>query len=87
MPKYIAAIDQAPPAPAVFYSTTAGTFSPRTRRNQQIYPRLGWVEHNALEIWEHTQHVIRGAQKKFSAAVSEIAAIGVTDQRETTTSR
>jgi glycerol kinase len=42
------------------------------------------VEHDALEIWENTQHVVRGALDKFGAGVADIAAIGITNQRETT---
>ena len=54
----------------------------------QIYPRPGWVEHDALEIWSRTQEVINGALEKLTkdqkSNVSEIAAVGVTNQRETT---
>ena len=52
--------------------------------HQQIYPRAGWVEHNPMEIWEHTQHVIKATLEKNSIAPKDIAAIGVTNQRETT---
>ena len=51
---------------------------------QQIYPRPGWVEHDALEIWERTQSVIRMALHKAGAAAQDIAAVGITNQRETT---
>ncbi|GAJ15172.1 unnamed protein product, partial [marine sediment metagenome] len=52
--------------------------------HQQIYPHAGWVEHNPMEIWEHTQHVIKATLEKNSIAPKDIAAIGVTNQRETT---
>ena len=52
--------------------------------HQQIYPRAGWVEHNPMEIWEHTQHVIKATLEKNNIAPKDIAAIGVTNQRETT---
>ena len=52
--------------------------------HQQIYPRAGWIEHNPIEIWEHTQHVIKATLEKNSIAPKDIAAIGVTNQRETT---
>jgi len=50
----------------------------------QHYPRPGWVEHDALEIWERTQQVVEGALKAANARGAEIAAIGITNQRETT---
>ena len=54
------------------------------KEHEQIYPKPGWVEHDALEIWERTQHVVRGALDKSGADVTDIAAIGITNQRETT---
>jgi glycerol kinase len=54
------------------------------KEHQQIYPQPGWVEHNPLEIWERTQEVIRGAVVRANAQPGDIAAIGVTNQRETT---
>ena len=53
------------------------------KEHKQIYPRPGWVEHDPLEIWERTQQVIRGALEKSGAEVSDVAAIGITNQRET----
>jgi glycerol kinase len=52
--------------------------------HRQIYPQAGWVEHDPLEIWDRTGQVIRGALEKSGIAASELAAIGVTNQRETT---
>ncbi|MGC5053463.1 glycerol kinase GlpK [Micromonospora sp. DT48] len=52
--------------------------------HQQILPRAGWVEHNPLEIWERTQTVVRTALNTHSLAASDLAALGVTNQRETT---
>ena len=54
------------------------------KEHEQIYPRPGWVEHNANEIWERCQEVIRGALSKASLSPSDLAAVGVTNQRETT---
>ena len=50
----------------------------------QIFPKPGWVEHDPLEIWENTRRVIRGALGKIGVSGKEIAAIGITNQRETT---
>lgn len=53
------------------------------REHTQIYPRPGWVEHNPLEIWEKTLECIRDAVRRSKVDPGEIAAIGVTNQRET----
>jgi glycerol kinase len=52
--------------------------------HEQIFPKPGWVEHNPLEIWKNTQAVIRGALGKTGLRGNDIAAIGITNQRETT---
>jgi glycerol kinase len=52
--------------------------------HQQILPKAGWVEHDAAEIWQRTQEVITGALKNARILGSELAAIGITNQRETT---
>ncbi len=51
--------------------------------HEQIFPQPGWVEHNPLEIWENTRRVIKGAMGKAGVAGKDIAAIGITNQRET----
>jgi len=52
------------------------------KEHEQIYPKPGWVEHDANEIWQRTQEVIKAGLDKVKA--SDIAAVGVTNQRETT---
>lgn len=52
--------------------------------HEQILPRPGWVEHDPAEIWEHTQTAITGALDKAGLTASDLAAIGITNQRETT---
>jgi glycerol kinase len=52
--------------------------------HEQIYPKPGWVEHDPLEIWARTQDVIKGAMQKAGATAADIAAVGITNQRETT---
>ncbi len=54
------------------------------QEHQQIFPRSGWVEHDPLEIWQRTQEVIRNTLAKAQIQPQEIAAIGITNQRETT---
>jgi glycerol kinase len=51
--------------------------------HEQIFPKPGWVEHDPMEIWRNTQRVIQGALGKSGIAGSQIKAIGVTNQRET----
>ncbi|MGJ9414346.1 glycerol kinase GlpK [Aeromicrobium sp. CF4.19] len=52
--------------------------------HEQIMPRAGWVEHDPAEIWEHTQTAIKGALEKAGLGAADLAAIGITNQRETT---
>ncbi len=52
--------------------------------HEQIFPQPGWVEHDAMEIWENTREVVGGALGRSNLAVADIAAIGITQQRETT---
>jgi glycerol kinase len=54
------------------------------KEHEQIYPRPGWVEHDAMEIWERCQSVIRAALDGKGMKASDLAAVGVTNQRETT---
>jgi len=53
------------------------------KEHEQIFPKPGWVEHDPMEIWENTRSVIRGALGKTGIRGSDIAAIGITNQRET----
>jgi len=53
------------------------------KEHEQILPQSGWVEHNPLEIWTRTQDVIREALNKANILKGEIAAVGITNQRET----
>jgi glycerol kinase len=52
--------------------------------HEQIYPQAGWVEHDATEIWQRTREVMDGALTKSKANASDVAALGITNQRETT---
>ncbi len=85
MPKYVAAIDQGTTSTRCILFDHAGNIvAVDQKEHTQIYPQPGWVEHDALEIWERTQHVIRGALAKAEAEATDVAAIGITNQRETT---
>jgi glycerol kinase len=54
------------------------------KEHEQIYPKPGWVEHDANEIWTRCQEVIAGGLEKAGASAGDLAAVGVTNQRETT---
>jgi glycerol kinase len=85
MPKFVAAIDQGTTSTrCIIFDHTGTIVAADQKEHEQIYPKPGWVEHDALEIWESTQRVIRGALEKSGVMVPEIAAIGITNQRETT---
>src|SRR5512136_1928725 len=85
MPKYIVSIDQGTTSTRCILFDHAGNIAASDQKEHaQIYPKPGWVEHDALEIWERTQAVMRGALEKSRAERKDIAAIGITNQRETT---
>jgi glycerol kinase len=85
MAKYVGAIDQGTTSTRFILFSEAGEVVTLARREHaQICPRPGWVEHDATEIWRNTLAVIDEALAKASASKSDLAAIGVTNQRETT---
>ncbi|MCS7282340.1 MAG: glycerol kinase GlpK [Anaerolineae bacterium] len=85
MAKYVAAVDQGTTSTRFMVFDHAGrVVSVHQLEHRQIYPQPGWVEHDPMEIWERTQQVIRAALEKNGIDPEEIAAIGVTNQRETT---
>jgi glycerol kinase len=85
MPKYVAAIDQGTTSTrCILFDHGGNIVSIDQKEHQQIYPKPGWVEHDPLEIWERTQAVTRGALEAAHATSSEVVAIGITNQRETT---
>jgi glycerol kinase len=83
MAQYAAAIDQGTTSTRFMVFDHGGqVVAVDQKEHEQIYPKPGWVEHDALEIWERTQEMIRAGLGKVQA--SDIAAVGVTNQRETT---
>ncbi len=85
MPKYIASIDQGTTSTRCMIFTHKGEpVGIHQMEHEQIFPKPGWVEHDPLEIWARTQDVIREAMRKAGAMAEDIAAIGITNQRETT---
>jgi glycerol kinase len=85
MTKYIGAIDQGTTSTRFMVFDHAGSvIAVHQLEHQQIYPQPGWVEHDPLEVWERVQETIRGGLAKASLTPADLAAIGVTNQRETT---
>lgn len=83
--KYVVAIDQGTTSTRCMIFDKKGLpVCSDQMEHEQIFPKPGWVEHDAMEIWSRTQDVIRGALEKGKISPEEIAAIGVTNQRETT---
>jgi glycerol kinase len=83
MAEYAAAIDQGTTSTRFMVFDHGGqVVSVDQKEHEQIYPKPGWVEHDATEIWERTQEMVKAGVDKTQA--SDIAAVGVTNQRETT---
>src|SRR5262245_59858143 len=83
--KYVAAVDQGTTSTRCMVFDHAGrVVCYDQKEHQQIFPRPGWVEHSPDEIWERTQSVIHSALGKGDIDRREIAAVGITNQRETT---
>lgn len=83
--KYVGAIDQGTTSTRfMIFNHSGQAVSAHQLEHEQIYPQAGWVEHDPLEIWDRTQDVIRGALQQSGVKANELAAIGVTNQRETT---
>ncbi|MCZ0725095.1 glycerol kinase GlpK [Aerococcus kribbianus] len=83
--KYIMAIDQGTTSSrAVIYDKSGNTIASSQKEFEQIFPKSGWVEHNANDIWISVQSVIAGAFIQGNINPKSIAGIGITNQRETT---
>src|ERR1700756_4133427 len=85
MADYIGAIAQSTTSTRFIGFDRAGRIvSSAQEEHEQIYPQPGWVEHDAEEIWRHTESVIAKAMQAAKLGPSDLAAIGITNQRETT---
>ncbi|MEY3248175.1 MAG: hypothetical protein RL742_218 [Bacteroidota bacterium] len=83
--QYIAAIDQGTTSTRCILFDQAGhIISVGQKEHEQIYPKPGWVEHNPDEIWKNTLEVIARARIEKQIPLEAIAAVGITNQRETT---
>ena len=83
--KYIIALDQGTTSSrAILFDKCGNIVSSAQKEFTQIYPKAGWVEHNPMEIWGSQSGVLREVLETTSVRPDEIAAIGITNQRETT---
>lgn len=84
MKKYIASIDQGTTSTrCIIFNHQGMIVASDQKEHSQIYPRAGWVEHDPQEIWINTVQVINGAVMKAGIRSLDIAAVGITNQRET----
>src|ERR1044072_10029264 len=84
MADYIGAIDQGTTSTRfIVFDRDGQIVTSDQREPQQITPKGGWVEHDAKEVWRRTREVIGGALANSDLEAGDIAAVGITNQRET----
>jgi glycerol kinase len=84
MPDYVGAVDQGTTSTRFMIFDHSGNEVGRHQlEHEQILPQAGWVEHNPIEIWSRTETVIESALTKTKLSASDLAAVGITNQRET----
>jgi glycerol kinase len=85
MAKYAAALDQGTTSSRCMIFDHGGQVAAVEQlEHEQIYPKPGWVEHDPNEVWQRCREVMDGALQKVGGNADDVAAIGVTNQRETT---
>jgi glycerol kinase len=85
VPKYAAALDQGTTSTrAMIFDHGGRVVSVVQKEHEQIFPKPGWVEHDAMEIWARCQEVLDEALDAAGASADDIAGLGITNQRETT---
>ncbi len=84
MADFVGAVDQGTTSTRFMIFDHGGNEVARHQlEHEQILPQAGWVEHNPIEIWERTVAVVRTAMQKANLSASDLAAVGITNQRET----
>ena len=85
MTEYVGAIDQGTTSSRfILFDRTGEIVSVAQKYHNQIYPKPGWVEHDPVEIWRNTAAVIAGALEQKGLSQTDLAGVGITNQRETT---
>ncbi len=83
--KYVLAIDQGTTSTrAIVFDHDGRSVASGQKEHEQIFPRAGWVEHNPIEVWDNTREVVAEALAKAEINAGNLAAVGITNQRETT---
>ena len=84
MAQYVGALDQGTTSTRfMIFDHSGGVVAIDQKEHEQIFPKPGWVEHDPLEIWTRCVEVIRGALAKAGIKAGDLAAVGITNQRET----
>ena len=84
MAQYVGALDQGTTSTRfMIFDHSGQVVGIDQKEHEQIYPKPGWVEHDPLEIWSRSTDVIKGALSKVGIKGSDLAAVGITNQRET----
>src|SRR5215210_6575023 len=84
MAQYVGALDQGTTSTRFMVFDHSGqVVAIHQKEHEQIYPKPGWVEHDPAEIWARSREVIKGGLAKANIAASDLAAVGITNQRET----
>ena len=84
MADYILAIDQGTTSSrAIVFDHSGSIVSTGQKEHEQIFPKPGWVEHNPIEIWDNVREVVGLALTRANLTFRDIAAVGITNQRET----
>ncbi|MEP6953569.1 MAG: glycerol kinase GlpK [Solirubrobacteraceae bacterium] len=83
--RYVAAVDQGTASSrCLVFDASARIVAVAQKEHRQIFPRAGWVEHDPYEIWTNVQEVVAGALAEAGLGLGDLAALGITNQRETT---
>src|SRR4026208_1249433 len=85
MAEYVGALDQGTTSTRFMIFDHSGQVAGIDQKeHEQIYPKPGWVEHDPLQIWNRSPEAIKGALGRVGIKASDLAAVGITNQRETT---
>ncbi|HAV90613.1 MAG TPA: glycerol kinase, partial [Eubacterium sp.] len=85
MSKYVLALDQGTTSSrSILFDKEGNIISSAQQEFEQIFPKPGWVEHNPNEIWSSQIGVVAQCLAKVNMSAGDVAAIGITNQRETT---
>ena len=85
MSTIIAALDQGTTSTrCILFNQSGEIIASSQKEHRQLYPQPGWVEHDPLEIWQNSVKVIEDVLSEANITVTDLAALGITNQRETT---